>query len=85
MTSSPTPSERELKNAEAAAKEAAEQAQLPYRWTQTIKDVDITVPVPGTLKGRDFVVKISREHLTVGVKGQEPIIDVSEILHSLPF
>ncbi|KAI4127029.1 MAG: hypothetical protein LQ347_004763 [Umbilicaria vellea] len=75
MSSSPTPEEREKKDAEAKAKEAEEQAELPYKWTQTIQDVDITVPVPGNLKGRDLDVVIAKKKLKVGVKGQSPIID----------
>ncbi|MCJ1471929.1 hypothetical protein MMC13_000570 [Lambiella insularis] len=77
MSTSPTPEEREKKDAEAKAKEDEEQSQLPYKWTQTIGDLDITVPVPGNLKGRDFDVVISKTKLKVGVKGQDPIIDGS--------
>ena len=76
MSSSPTPSERDKADAERKATEAAEQAALPYQWTQTIKDLDITVPVAGTLKGRDLDVRLGKTALRVGVKGQEPIIDV---------
>lgn len=76
MSKSPTPSERERSDATAREREKAEQALLPYRWTQTIKDVDVTVPVRGTLKGKDIVVNISKTHLKVGVRGEEPIIDV---------
>ncbi|MCJ1303164.1 hypothetical protein MMC08_005971 [Hypocenomyce scalaris] len=75
MSSSPPPEEREKKDAEAKAREAEEQGKLPYKWTQTIQDVDITVPVPGNLKGRDIDVVITKKKLKVGVKGQPPIID----------
>jgi len=57
------------------AKEAEEQASLPYKWTQTIGDLDITTEVPGNLKGKDLVVDIRKTKLKVGIKGQEPIID----------
>ena len=77
MTDSPPPEEREKLDKEARAKEAAEQAQLPYKWTQTIKDVDVIVPVPGNLKGRDLEVVVAKTKLKVAVKGQTPIIDVS--------
>ena len=77
MSTSPTPEEREKKDAEAKAKEAEEQAKLPYKWTQTIGDLDITVPVPSNLKGKDLNVVISKTKLKVGIKGQDPIIDVS--------
>ncbi|MCJ1366519.1 hypothetical protein MMC16_005648 [Acarospora aff. strigata] len=75
MSTSPTPEEREKKDAELKVKEAAEQAQLPYKWTQTIQDVDITVPVPAHVKGRDLDVVMTKTKLKVGVKGQTPIID----------
>lgn len=73
MSGSPSPED----NAAARAKEQAEQAALPYKWTQTIKDLDVTVAVDGKYKGRDLDVKLSRTALKVGVKGQEPVIDVS--------
>jgi len=58
----------------ARAKEAEEQAALPYKWTQTIGDLDITAEVPGNLKSRDLIVEIKKTKLVVGVKGQEPIL-----------
>ena len=76
MSTSPTPEERTKKDAELKAKEAAEQAQLPYKWTQTIQDVDITVPVPANTKGKDLDVVMTKDRLKVGIKGQPPIIDV---------
>ena len=74
---SPTPSEREKLDAEAKAKEEAEQAALPYKWTQTVDDLDITIEVPANYKGKDLDVKIERRKLKAGVKGQAPIIEVS--------
>lgn len=74
--SEPTPDEQKKLDAEAKAREDAEQAALPYKWTQTIKDLDVTVAVDGKYKGRDLDVKLTRNHLKVAVKGQEPIIDV---------
>jgi len=76
MSSSPTPSEREAADKVTAAREAEEQAKLPYKWMQTIQDVDLTAQVSGNLKARDFDIKITKSHLRVAVKGQEPIIDV---------
>ncbi|KAI1103661.1 nuclear movement protein [Jackrogersella minutella] len=61
--------------AAARAKENEEQAALPYKWTQTIADVDVNITVPGNLKGRDLVVEIKRQKLKAGIKGQDPIID----------
>lgn len=76
---SPTPAElaeRERTEKERKAAEAAEQAQLPYTWTQTIRDVDVSVPVSGNYKGRDMDVVLTKTRIKVGVKGQEAILEV---------
>lgn len=83
MSGSPPPEEQQKLDAEARAKEQAEQAALPYKWDQTIKDLDITVSVEAKYKGKDLDVKIGRNTLRVAIKGQEPIIDVSPP-HSWP-
>ncbi|PVI03324.1 CS-domain-containing protein [Periconia macrospinosa] len=75
MSAEPSPEEQKRLDAEAKAKEDAEQAALPYKWTQTIKDLDVTVEVDGKYKGRDLDVKITKTHLKVAIKGQDPIID----------
>lgn len=59
------------------ALEDAQQAQLPYKWTQTIRDVSVTAPIPGTLKGKDMHVDLRKDSIRVGIKGQEPIIEVA--------
>lgn len=76
--SSPTPSERARKDAEDRKREEEEQAKLPYKWTQTLEEADVIVPIPGNLKARDLVVELKKTHIKVGIKGQGPIIDVSE-------
>jgi HSP20 family molecular chaperone IbpA len=68
----PTPAEE----AAARAKEKAEQEALPYKWVQTIADVDITISIPGNLKARDLDIQIKKQKLLARVKGQEPFIDV---------
>jgi len=73
---SPTPSEREKIDKEAKAKEEAEQAALPYKWIQSIKDVDVTVLIDGKYKGKDLDVKISKTALKVAIKGGEVFIEV---------
>jgi len=62
--------------AAARAKEAAEQAALPYKWTQTIGDVDISINIPGNLKAKDLIIDLKKTKLLARVKGQEPFIDV---------
>ena len=68
----PSPAE----DAASRAKELEEQATLPYKWTQTIGELDVTFTVPGNMKSRDLVVEIKKLKLTAGIKGQEPIINV---------
>lgn len=68
--------EREREDKERKAREDAEQAQLPYKWTQTIRDVDVTAPIPGNLKGRDLDVVLTKNKIRVAIKGQEPLIEV---------
>lgn len=51
-------------------------ADLPnYKWTQTLSEVELRVPLPMPLKARDCVVKINKKHLQVGIKGKDFIID----------
>lgn len=68
----PTPAEE----AAARAKEAEEQNALPYKWQQTIADVDVTFSVPGNYKSKDLVIDLKKNTIYAGVKGQDPIIKV---------
>lgn len=72
----PTREERDQADKEAREKEKTEQDALPYKWTQSIQDVDIVVPVPGNMKGRDLDVVLTKTKLKVALKGQAPIIEV---------
>lgn len=79
MSDSPTTPEQTAFDKIAKAREAEEQNALPYKWTQTIQDLDLTTTVPGNLKGRDLDVKFTTTTLKAGVKGQDPIINVNTI------
>lgn len=68
--------QRELEEKERKAREDAEQAQLPYKWTQTIRDVDVSAPIPANIKGRDMDVVLTKTKIKVAIKGQEPIVEV---------
>lgn len=67
--------DRDLEEKQRKAKEDAEQAQLPYKWTQTIRDVDVVVPVPANIRGRDLEVVLTKTKVKVAIKGQEPILE----------
>ncbi len=73
---SPTPSERDRIDSEARQKQEAEQATLPYRWTQQIGDVDVTIPISGNLKARDLIVEIKNTGIKAQVRGQKVLIEV---------
>ncbi|CAG8506255.1 2094_t:CDS:2 [Acaulospora morrowiae] len=70
-----TPEEREEHDRIARKKEEAEQATLPYKWRQTLQDVDVSVPVPKGTRSRDLIVTIKKKNMVVGLKGQPPIIE----------
>jgi hypothetical protein len=82
MSGSPPPEEREKADAEARAKEQAEQAALPYKWEQTIKDLDITITIDAKYKGKDLDINIGRNSIKAGIKGQEPILQ-GELPHPI--
>ncbi|EJT80964.1 nuclear movement protein nudC [Gaeumannomyces tritici R3-111a-1] len=70
----PTP----VEEAAARAKEQAEQDELPYKWTQTIGDLDVVIKLPegsANYKGKDLKVELKKQHLYAGVKGADPIIN----------
>ncbi|XP_045792717.1 protein BOBBER 1-like [Trifolium pratense] len=46
-----------------------------YSWTQTLQELNVNVPVPHGTKSRFLTCEIKKNHLTVGLKGQPPIID----------
>ncbi|KAJ0423925.1 HSP20-like chaperone [Aspergillus carlsbadensis] len=74
----PTPADiatREIEEKARKAAEDAEQAKLPYKWTQTISDVDVTIPVPGNIKGRDLDVVLTKTKIKVAIRGQEAFIE----------
>ncbi|KAF3081424.1 hypothetical protein TWF569_001732 [Orbilia oligospora] len=72
-TAPPDPTPEELKAAR--EKEQAEQATLPYKWTQALEEVDITVALPAGTRGRDLIVDIKLTGLKVGLKGKEPLFE----------
>lgn len=53
-----------------------------YRWTQTLQEIELRVPLSMRLKTRDLIVEINKKTLKVAVKGQTPIID-GELEHEI--
>lgn len=50
-------------------------AELPYKWEQTLEDVTVLLIVPAGTPAKMLNIKYTKTHLTVGIKGQDPIID----------
>jgi flagellar biosynthesis GTPase FlhF len=46
-----------------------------YRWTQTLEEVTVYVPLPDNIASRNLDVVIKAQALKIGVKGQPAIID----------
>ena len=52
-----------------------ENQEIPYTWEQTLSDVTVSLIVEAGVPGKMVNVKITKDHLTVGIKGKDPIID----------
>lgn len=49
-----------------------------YIWTQSLQECEVRVPLPGkSFKGNQLVVEITAGSLSVGVKGQPPLVSGS--------
>jgi len=46
-----------------------------YRWTQSLQDLQVTVPVPAGTKAKHLVIDIKKKTLLIKVAGQEPVLD----------
>ncbi|RDB28616.1 Nuclear movement protein nudC [Hypsizygus marmoreus] len=67
--------EREARDKEDRLRELAEQAALPYTWSQELGEVDVVIPVPKGTRARDLVIVLQKKKLSVGLKGQDKILD----------
>ncbi|CCG82428.1 Nuclear movement protein [Taphrina deformans PYCC 5710] len=45
--------------------------QCTYSWSQTLKEVEVTIPVPEGTRGKDLSITIGKNKLSVGLKGKE--------------
>lgn len=53
---------------------SSRRAALPYTWKQQLSDVDIEISVPKGTRSKQLDVVIQKKKLSVGLKGQEPIM-----------
>ena len=54
--------------------------RLIYEWDQTLTEVNIYISVPSGVRAKDLAVNIQSHHLSVGIKGNPPYLDVSLLL-----
>jgi len=48
---------------------------LPHcKWTQTLQEIEVTIPLDIRVKSRDVVVTFSRRKVSAGLKNQPPIV-----------
>jgi len=70
-----TPEQREIRDKQDRAREAEEQATLPFTWRQDLGDLDLVIPIPKGTRARDLAIVIAKKKLSVGLKGQDKILD----------
>jgi len=70
-----TQEERETRDKQARARELAEQAALPYTWSQELGEVDIIIPVSKGTRAKDVKFILQKKKLSVGLIGQDRILD----------
>lgn len=57
-----------------ASKELVEQSKLPYKWTQTLENISMIVPLDSGIKGKDLAVSIKKRSLRVALKKDNRVI-----------
>lgn len=75
-----TPDAQRAHDAAEAERERAEQAALPYRWTQALDHVEVSVPVPEGTRAKQVRVDFGRTRLCVVVHGTT-IVEVCAVPH----
>lgn len=65
-----TPDEQRIYDDKQKKREMAEQAALPYRWTQKLDHVEVNVTVPPGTRGRQVQVTFKPTLLQICVQGQ---------------
>lgn len=69
--------EREAYDARKTKTELAQQATLPYKWSQALDTVTLSLPLPEGVRARDLAVTIKRNALKVACKagGGDTLLD----------
>jgi chemotaxis protein histidine kinase CheA len=68
--------EEDEKEKDNLAPNSGKGADLPnYKWTQTLSEVEIRIPLPVAVKAKDVVVTFKKKSLAAGIKGSPLIIN----------
>lgn len=78
-----SPQEKAIYDQRRAAKEASEQASLPYQWTQTLENVSVTVPLPLGTRGKDLDVDIKKKSLRVAFKRDKKTLLQDDLFNTI--
>ncbi|TKY85737.1 hypothetical protein EX895_005277 [Sporisorium graminicola] len=70
-----SPEQQQQHDQSERAREAAEQAALPYTWKQQLDIVEISVPVPQGTKSRDLTIELKKRKIKVALKGKDAILE----------
>ncbi|CDR98798.1 probable nudC protein [Sporisorium scitamineum] len=70
-----SPEQQKQRDQAERAREAAEQAALPYTWKQQLDIVEISVPVPQGTKARDLTIELKKRKIKVALKGKDAILE----------
>ena len=54
-----------------------------FIWTQTLSELNVTIPIPDNTRGRNLNVTLRKTHLKVGLKSRFPDYTVNAILVKL--
>lgn len=78
-----SPQEKKIYDQRRAEKEASEQANLPYQWTQTLESISVIVPLPTGTRGKDLDVDIKRKSLRVSFKRDKKTIIQDDLFNTI--
>ena len=70
-----SPEDRSSYDVSQRAKEAQEQAALPYQWTQALDHAALTVPVEAGTRAKMLDVQIKKKSLRIAKKGGEVLLE----------
>jgi hypothetical protein len=54
-----------------------------YEWDQTLIEVNLFVEAPEGVRAKQLLVEIEKGHITFGIRGNPPYLDVSKAPYSL--